>query len=74
LGDSKPDWWIIQEIAKRLGADWNYSGPKEIMDEIASLAPLFSQAQYENLEGWNSLCWGSYDGAHTPILYKERFN
>jgi formate dehydrogenase major subunit len=74
LGDSKPDWWIIQEIAKRMGADWNYSGPKEIMDEIASLAPLFSQAQYENLEGWNSLCWGSHDGAHTPILYKERFN
>ncbi|QPA31379.1 formate dehydrogenase subunit alpha [Thermaerobacillus caldiproteolyticus] len=74
LGDSKPDWWIIQEIAKRMGADWNYASPKEIMDEIASLAPLYSQAHYENLEGWNSLCWGSFDGSHTPLLYKERFN
>ncbi|WMJ15784.1 formate dehydrogenase subunit alpha [Geobacillus proteiniphilus] len=74
LGDSKPDWWVIQEIAKRLGADWNYAGPKEIMDEIASLAPLYSQAHYDRLEGWNSLCWGSHDGADTPLLYKERFN
>ncbi|MBH8605738.1 formate dehydrogenase subunit alpha [Thermoactinomyces sp. CICC 10522] len=74
LGDSKPDWWIIQEIAKRLGADWNYASPKEIMDEIVSLVPLYSQATYDRLEGWNSLCWGSDDGADTPLLYTERFN
>lgn len=27
LGDSKPDWRIIQEIANRLGAGWNYNHP-----------------------------------------------
>jgi len=74
LGESRPDWWIIQEIAKRFGADWNYAGPKEIMDEITRLAPLYSQATFDRLEGWNSLCWGSFDGAHTPLLYTERFN
>ena len=26
-GDAKPDLWIIQEIARRLGLDWNYGGP-----------------------------------------------
>ena len=30
LGDSKPDWWIVQEIANRLGANWNYNHPSEI--------------------------------------------
>src|SRR5947208_15244850 len=23
-GDAKPDLWIIQEMARRLGLDWNY--------------------------------------------------
>lgn len=57
LGESKPDWWIIQEVAKRLGADWNYSHPGEIFAEMASLTPLFAQADYDKLEGWNSFLW-----------------
>ena len=42
LGDCKPDWLIFQELANRLGADWNYQHPSEIMDEAASLAPIFA--------------------------------
>ena len=30
LGDAKPDWWIVQEVANKLGANWNYSHPSEI--------------------------------------------
>ena len=26
-GEAKPDLWIIQEIAKRMGLNWNYQGP-----------------------------------------------
>ena len=26
-GDARQDLWIIQEIAKRMGLDWNYAGP-----------------------------------------------
>src|SRR5260370_35123389 len=37
LGDSLGDWKITQEIANRMGAQWNYQHPSEIMDEIASL-------------------------------------
>lgn len=38
-GDTRPDWWQICEIAKRLGfADgFTYSGPHEIFAEYASL-------------------------------------
>jgi formate dehydrogenase major subunit len=75
LGDSKPDWWIIQEVAKRMGFDWNYSHPGEIMDEIASLTPFFAGVSYDRLEGWNSLVWPVHpDGTDEPLLYKERFN
>src|ERR1700748_999433 len=50
LADTKPDWRIIQELANRLGADWNYGHPSEIMREIASLTPLFAGVTYEKLE------------------------
>ncbi len=60
LGDAKPDWWIVQEVANKLGANWNYSHPSEIFAEMASLSPLFSQANYEVLEGWNSFLWGKF--------------
>lgn len=74
LGESKADWWIVQEIANRLGAGWNYSHPSEIFAEMASLSPLFSQADYASMEGWNSFLWGSLDGSSTPLLYVDGFN
>ncbi|KXH81875.1 formate dehydrogenase subunit alpha [Sporosarcina sp. HYO08] len=74
LGKGKADWWIVQEIANRLGADWNYSHPKEIFAEMASLSPLFAGADYSVMEGWDSFLWGSLDGSSTPLLYEDGFN
>ena len=74
LGQSKADWWIVQEIANRLGAGWNYSHPSDIFAEMASLSPLFAKADYTNMEGWNSFLWGSLEGESTPLLYVDGFN
>jgi len=74
-GDSRPDWRIIQDVANRLGARWNYSHPSEIMAEAASLVPIFAGVTYERLEGWKSLCWPvRADGSDTPLLYTEKFH
>lgn len=73
-GDSKPDWWIITQLAKTMGFDWNYSHPGEIFAEMASLTPFFAHCSYEVLEGWNSFHWGSPDGTDTPVLYLDGFN
>ncbi|HET7633682.1 MAG TPA: molybdopterin-dependent oxidoreductase, partial [Burkholderiales bacterium] len=29
-GDAKPDLWIIQQLAQRLGLDWNYDGARDV--------------------------------------------
>jgi len=74
LGDSKPDWQIIQLIANRLGAKWEYAHPSQIMTEVASLTPLFAGVTYERLEGYNSLQWPvAADGTDTPLLFKDNF-
>src|SRR6266550_1077125 len=75
LEGSRPDWRIIQEIANRLGANWNYQHPSEIYAEIASLTPLFAGVTYERLEGYKSLQWPvAADGTDQPLLYTKQFN
>jgi formate dehydrogenase major subunit len=74
LGDSRPDWWIIQELARALGADWRYDHPADIMHEAAGLAPMFAGVTYERLEGWGSLQWPvAADGTDSPLLYADEF-
>ncbi|WP_433744383.1 formate dehydrogenase subunit alpha [Falsibacillus pallidus] len=74
LGDSKPDWVILTELANRMGANWNYSHPSDIMAEAVQLAPLFAGVNYERLEGYKSLCWPvESDGRDTPLLFTEDF-
>jgi formate dehydrogenase major subunit len=74
LGQSKPDWEIIQLIANRLDAKWSYNHPAEIMAEVASLTPLFAGVTYERLEGYRSLQWPvAEDGTDSPLLFKEKF-
>ena len=72
LAGSRPDWRIIQDVANRLGANWNYQHPSEIMDEIASVTPMFAGVNYERLEGFKSLQWPvAADGTDEPLLYTE---
>jgi formate dehydrogenase major subunit len=73
-GNSKPDWWILQQVANRMGFNWNYEHPSEIFAEMASLSPFFTHCNYDVLEGWNSFTWGSPDGTDTPVLYLNGFN
>lgn len=74
LGGSRPDWRIIQDVANHLGAAWRYRHPSEIMEEIASVTPLFAGVSYQRLEGYRSLQWPvAADGSDQPLLYTERF-
>ena len=34
-GEARQDWWILQEIARRCGLDWNYSHPRDVFAEMA---------------------------------------
>jgi formate dehydrogenase major subunit len=74
LGESKADWEIIQLIANRMGANWKYDHPSQIMDEVARLTPLFAGVSYERLEGYKSQQWPVHqDGTDSPLLFTEKF-
>lgn len=74
LGESKPDWEIIQLIANCLGGNWKYNHPSDIMAEVARLTPLFAGVSYERLDGYKSLQWPVHaDGTDTPLLFVDKF-
>ena len=74
LPGCRPDWQITRDVANALGAGWNYQHPSEIMDEIASLTPLFAGVNYERLAGYKSLQWPvAADGTDQPLLYTKAF-
>ncbi len=75
VGQARPDWQILTDIASRMGCEWGYTHPSQIMDEIASLTPLFAGVSYDRLEGYDSLQWPvAEDGTDTPLLYTDGFH
>jgi formate dehydrogenase major subunit/NADH-quinone oxidoreductase subunit G len=42
FGESRPDWEIIQDIAKRMGGSMQYASSRDIMKEIRSVVPLYT--------------------------------
>ncbi len=74
LGESRPDWQILQMIANRMGAHWRYTHPSQVMDEVARVTPLFAGVNYDRLEGYKSLQWPVHaDGTDSPLLFKDKF-
>ena len=73
-GDSRPDWQIICELARRMGYEMAYQDPSAIMDEISSLTPSYGGIDYGRIEE-EGLCWPCPTKTHpgTPVLHAERF-
>ncbi len=74
-GEAKPDWWIISELARRLGwQGFDFASAKEVFNELCALSPL-----YNGLD-WDRIAAGEYqwpvphrDHPGTPRLHEERF-
>jgi formate dehydrogenase major subunit len=56
-GDARQDWWLIQEMGRRLGLDWNYTHPSEIFTEMASLMPALANISWDRVERESSVTY-----------------
>ena len=83
VGNSRPDWDIICELARRmcrkLGLPWEdqfaYQHPSGIFDEMASLTPLISGISYRRLDTEGGIQWPCPTPDHpgTAYLYADNF-
>ncbi len=75
VGNSRPDWLIICQIARSMGArGFDFDHPSQIMEEIASVTPSYGGINYSRLEA-GGLQWPcpTEDHPGTPILHTELF-
>jgi formate dehydrogenase alpha subunit len=74
-GEAKADWEIISALAQKMGRAFNYRSAEEIMEEIASVTPIYGGVHYDRLEK-DGLQWPCTDRNHpgTAILHQGKFN
>lgn len=72
LGDSRPDWQILTDLAKAFGHSWDYISPEDIFAEITQAVPAFAGLSYSRLEQ-GGIQWPCPEPGHpgTPILHAQ---
>jgi formate dehydrogenase major subunit/formate dehydrogenase alpha subunit len=73
-GEAKDDWWILCELATRMGYPMQYADSEAIFTEIASVTPSYAGITYDRIEdvGIHWPC-PTIDHPGTPILHGQQF-
>ncbi|MEW8554863.1 MAG: formate dehydrogenase subunit alpha [Candidatus Thiodiazotropha sp.] len=74
-GDARQDWWITNEIAQRIGCDWNYSGPSDVYGEMARVMPSLDNISWDRVtaEGAVTYPCPQPDLPGNEIIFSEDF-
>jgi formate dehydrogenase major subunit len=74
-GSAKDDWWITMQIARRMGADWDYEEPKDIFKEITKVTPSYAGISYKRIEK-ELIQWPcpTKDHPGTQLLHRDSFS
>ncbi|HUG24412.1 formate dehydrogenase subunit alpha [Piscinibacter sp.] len=74
-GDAKQDLWIIQQIAQRLGLDWQYGHVSEVFDEMRRTMPSIGGITWERLEREHAVTYPcTHEGdPGEPVVFIDDF-
>jgi formate dehydrogenase major subunit len=74
-GDARQDLWIIEQIAQRLGLDWNYGHVSEVFDEMRHTMPSIGGITWDRLQREHAVtypCRAEGDPGE-PVVFVEDF-
>lgn len=74
-GEAKQDLWIIQQMANRLGLDWQYKHVSEVFDEMRHTMPSIAGITWDRLEREDSVtypCEKEGDPGE-PVVFVDSF-
>jgi formate dehydrogenase major subunit len=74
-GKAREDWWITNEIARRIGCSWNYTHPSEVYAEMASVMRSLDNISWERLLAEDSVTYpcGAPDQPGDEIVFHDGF-
>ncbi len=78
-GEARQDLWIIQQVARRLGLDWNYAGPEsgvaQVYEEMRGAMNSIGGISWERLEAQSAVTYPcrTEDDPGQPVVFTDRF-
>ena len=74
-GEAKPDWWIVSQLASRLGVGgFEYESAKDVFNELCSVSPPYAGVNWDRA-GEGTYQWPVPHDGHpgTPRLHEQEF-
>ncbi|MHA7809528.1 MAG: formate dehydrogenase subunit alpha [Marinobacter adhaerens] len=74
-GEAKPDWWVVQEIARRFGLAWNYAGPEQVFEEMKQGMHSLDHISWSRLEREGSVTYPcpADDAPGQDVVFSDAF-
>jgi formate dehydrogenase major subunit len=74
-GEAQQDWWIIQELANRMGLGWTYGHPRDVFAEMRLVMPSLTGITWERLEKEDAVTYPCTDeqSSGQDIIFADSF-
>ena len=74
-GEARQDLWIIQDLAQRIGCNWNYKHVGEVFTEMAAMMPALDNISWERVAREDHVTY-PVDGPDVPgrdVVFDQGF-
>jgi len=74
-GEAKEDFWILNELARRMGVDWYYCHPREVFNEMRKCMDSIAGITWDRLERESSVTYPCVKEGDPgdPVVFIENF-
>ena len=74
-GEARQDWELVQEMARRMGLDWDYGDVAEVYEEMRQTMPSIRGITWERLQREESVTYPceSLDDPGQGVVFRETF-
>ena len=74
-GQAQQDWWIIQELANRMGLNWTYSHPRDVFAEMRMVMPSLTGISWQRLDDEGAVTYPCADenSAGREVIFGDGF-
>ena len=74
-GDARDDFWLLNELSRRVGVDWYYDHPREVFNEMRMCMDSIAGITWERLERESSVTYPCVKEGDPgdPVVFIENF-
>jgi formate dehydrogenase major subunit len=74
-GDAREDFWMLNELGRRVGLDWNYTHPREVFDEMRKCMDSIAGITWDRLERESSVTYPCVKEGDPgdPVVFIDNF-